>query len=282
MQFSLRGHLAHYGKDIDYLELCAVRELSIAQHLEAGRRHGQRAIPSDGELAGIGMTAMMKRDLDTLQMVTSKMPEQKADRYLGGYYTALTGVATSQPKLVSAGLQEVLDSLHRMRDKDWRICVIKLQAQGLYRLCEWFDPALVAEFDVQQAYPWDAGFHQWCEGHADPLEELDLSTVSKVLHDIVILRQPPSWLPEPPPLYELVLIGGDAKSKALAELVGGFAGAKTKDAREQLMKSCPISLCWNLDRRVAERDCKYINECGGIAEARIMPPTPARFLELKG
>jgi hypothetical protein len=57
------------------------------------------------------------------------------------------------------------------------------------------------DFESPWRNPWDAEFHEWCEKHPDPLEGLDLSHVSKILHDIVILRQLPTWFPEPPPLY---------------------------------------------------------------------------------
>jgi hypothetical protein len=273
------GHGQWFSAFKELLEVCAVRDVAIAESLVEGARAGYTAIPTDWHLCDIAVIAILQKDFETLRLVTPEMPKHKVAPWLQGIYTCLTGVAEQQASEVVRGLELLLTGLHRMRQKDELDDAINMLAQGLHRLCEWVSPDLVAEFDVAQPFPWDADFHAWCQDHPDPLAGVDLSGVSPVLHEAVVLGNPTAWLTPPPQeLYEIVLTGGDPSVPKVIELVGYCAGTGgSARAAKRLLESCPVVLRWNLDREFAEQDRKRLEEAGAAADVRAMERTPFRF-----
>lgn len=263
----------------DFIEACAVRDIGVVQSLVEGARAGYTAIPTDRDLQDIAEIAVLQKDVETLRSAVTQMPHRKVRPWMQGIYTCLTGVSERQPDQVAKGLELYLSGLHQMRQKAELEEAINLGAQGLYRLCEWVTPDLVAEFDVMQAFPWDAEFHTWCQNHPDPLEGVDLSRISPVLHEAVVLGAPPEWLaPSPVKRYEIVLHSADPKSPEVLERIGSCAGTSgaLREAK-QLLERCPVVLRWNLELEYAERVRKDLQDAGASVTVRVMERRPFPF-----
>jgi len=71
---------------------------------------------------------------------------------------------------------------------------VALTVHAVYHAARRLDPELVADFDVNETYPWDAGFHQTVETHADPLVQFDFSETPEILRDLILTQPIPDWL----------------------------------------------------------------------------------------
>ncbi|HEX3149375.1 MAG TPA: hypothetical protein VHR66_14975 [Gemmataceae bacterium] len=173
----------------------AVRDLAVAQYLTQGEPAISQGPPEFLDLCTVAVAAVYRKDFAEVQSVLRKMAKQKLRPWQQGIQQYLTGVADHQPKQVADGLALLLDGMRKMRQKDEFEEAINLPAQGLYRLAEWIGPDLVAEFDVNQPFPWDAEFHAWCQSHPEPLAGVDLTGIELALHQAVVHLQPPAeWV----------------------------------------------------------------------------------------
>jgi hypothetical protein len=179
------------------LEAFAVRDLEAATRLVAGEPAVSR--PADGEelefldLGTLAVAAAVRRDDRALGSVVRRMAGGKLPPWQQGVRACLGGLADRRADAVAAGLNQFLDGMRKLRQKDELEEAVCLTAHGLFRLCEWASPDLVAGFAVTVPIPWDAGFHAWTEAHPDPLAGLDLTGISPALHDAVVRLRPPTW-----------------------------------------------------------------------------------------
>ena len=274
IQKTWQGH-AITGLDY-FIEACAVGDVPMVQAMVDGARAGYTAIPTDNHLIDIAEFAILQKDFDTLGLVTQQLAKRKAYPEM---LPIFTGLLERCPDQVAAGLGTLLAEAKRRRIHDEFAAAVMPSAHGLYRLCEWVSPELVSEFDVLHPMPWDADFHEWCQNHPDPLAGVDLSGVSPMLHQAVVLGNPPAWL-TPPPMkaYEVVLHGGDPESPEVLERVGYCAGTggAPREAKE-VLKRCPVVLRWNLPLDFAEKERQALEELGASAEVRPTERTPFRF-----
>ena len=266
----------------EFLEVCAVCDIEIIEGQVKGIRAGYTAIPDDWHLCDIAVTAILQKDFETLRSITAEMPKRKGKvgKWMECLYRCFIGISEHNPAQIKESLQEYLGVVIRLRDKDELLNAINLEAHGLYRLCEWASPDLVAGFDVTQPFPWDAQFHAWCQDHPNPVEGIDLNHISPMLHDTMVLQNPPDWLTTPPKeLYEIVLTRCDPKNSTALELIGGCAGTSgsIREAKE-LLERCPVVLRWGLDFEYAHARGKNIADAGATVAVRVMDHTPFRFL----
>jgi hypothetical protein len=192
------------GAEFDaVLEAFAVRDLEAATRLAAGEPSVSQ--PADGEelefldLGTLAVAAAVRRDDRSLRSVVQRMGGRKPPPWQQGVRACLGGLADRRAAAAAAGLDQFLDGMRRLRQKDELEEAVSLPAHGLYRLCEWVSPDLVAGFAVTAPIPWDAGFHAWTEAHPDPLAGLDLTGISPALHEAVVLLRPPAWWGGRPP-----------------------------------------------------------------------------------
>lgn len=264
----------------EYLEVCAVRDIAIIEKQVQGVRAGYTAIADDWNLADVAVTAILQKDFETLKLVTPEMPNRKwkHGEWLECLYRCFIGIAEHSPDKIKDGLQDYLGTIIRLRDKDELLCAINLEAHGMYRLCEWISPELVAGFDATQPFPWDAEFHAWSECHPNPVEGLDLNHISPVLHEALILQTPPEWLvTKLPELHEIILKGSDPKNSKALDLIESCAGVTQVRGGKKLLERCPMVLRWNLDFENAQLIANNIANAGADVEVRAMDRTPFRF-----
>jgi ribosomal protein L7/L12 len=260
-----------------HLECFAVRDVLIAQRLADGPEWPEDE-PSDFDVCTDAVVAVVRQDFDRLRSVAAGMARRKGWPWMQGFYTCLTGVAEDNPAMVSEGLSLNLDGLRRMRQKTELQEAINLDAQGLYRLCEWVSPALVEGFDASQPFPWDADFHAWCQEHPDPLEGVDLSGISPIFHEAVVRLSLPAWWPTKPKpagapkdLCEVVLTAAGERLVEIVPLIRYLAGGSEADAR-RMAESCPVVIRSDIYRGSAEDFCRQLQAAGGSAEVRTVKP----------
>jgi len=201
-----------------------------------------------------GVAAAFHRDLQALRGVVERFNKRGVYRDLEGMRTCLTGVAGEDPERVTVGLTEILENENRNRKKkEGRI--ISLDAHQFYRLAEWFSPELVAGFDVTQPLPWDAGFHAYTKAHPDPLEGLDLSDISPLLHDALIHLKLPAWwrVPEEPELgsdpCRLILTDLGPTPGPVREMIDHWVQFRHYPAAD--LDNCPAVIAPEVSRAVA-------------------------------
>ena len=174
-----------------------MRDLRVAQHLAVGEPSVSQGDLEFLDLCTLGVAAVYRKDNQAPWSVLRQMASGKPRPWQQGISTCLTGVADRRPEQVAEGLTLLIDGIRSLRQKDELEEAICVPAHGLYRLCEWVSPDLVARFDVKQSFPWDGEFHAWCQGHSDSLTGLDLAGISPVLHEAVVRLQPPTWWESP-------------------------------------------------------------------------------------
>src|SRR5581483_500363 len=192
------------------LRALAVGDLQWAQRL------ADEDYPSELAAEEHGVLAAYRRDLGALR---ARLPRGRVDKYEQWRWDCLRGIAADDPEQVRAGLQKELDRNRASRAgmEEAGFGIVNLDVHGYYRLAEHVSPGLVATFDVRQSFPWDAELHDWVKAHQNPLAGLDLSDISPVLHDALLLGRFPAWWT------------GSAKPRRPTEAdVGGlFAGLKS-------------------------------------------------------
>ena len=187
------GH-THFDFEV-ILEAFAVRDMPAAARLAEGSPAVSQGKPGFFDLYSIAVAALLQRDFGKVLSITGTMSKEKLRPWQEGTCTCLAGIADRQPRRAAEGLMLLLDGMRNMRQKDELVEAIYLPVHGLYRFAEWISPDLVAQFDVTPPLPWDAELHAWCESHPDPLAGIELSGISPVLHQAVVLLQPPAeWI----------------------------------------------------------------------------------------
>jgi hypothetical protein len=268
------------------LHCCAARNFDAARQLVEGNRAGMRAFPDHEQVLEIAMTAALLRDLTTLKTVTSLMTDVRMAGWEEGLADCLTGVAQHNPTQVAAGLNRFLQTIHKMQLRPELDGAVNLEAQGLFRLIESISPGLVAEFDVSQDFPWDAGFHRWFDEHPEPLAGLDLTGIAPELHDAVVLGNRPKWMVPAAreKRFEVILTGIPRNPTAeLCKEIGRCAGMKgTKKEIAALMEYAPVVIFWGLTEDFAHKVRDRIAMFGGTAEVRELAPTVYRLFTSEG
>ncbi len=172
----------------------------LLRALAVGDRHWAQQL-ADYDYSGVpeefgaedrAILGAYRRDLGALR---THLPRGRVDKYEQWRWDCLRGIAANDPEQVRAGLQKELERNRASRAamEEAGFGIVNLDVHGYYRLCEHVSPGLVANFDVRQAFPWDAEFHDWVNAHKNPLAGFDLSDISPVLHDALVLLKFPAW-----------------------------------------------------------------------------------------
>lgn len=219
------------------------------------------------------LAAVMQKDFDLARALLSKKEVRKLWRHRAWLQTCLQGIIENQPSQVAQGLQAQVDKERAARDK-LNFGIIDFSAHGAYRLAREISPDLVAGFDVTQAFPWDAEFHTWTEQHPNPLEGLDLSRISPLLHDALVRLEPPEWWTRgmegsPMDKCEIVLTSVGPKPKVVAHLVAIMNQIPEAQA-EAMIQACPTVIIQGIIRARASQARHGLETEGATAEVRTM------------
>jgi hypothetical protein len=200
------------------LRALAVGDAHWAQQLAD---HDYPGVPWELCAEDLAILAAHRGDMGALRAQLPRGRVAKEDQWR---WDCLRGIAANDPEQVRAALQKELDRNRSSRAamEEAGFGIVNLVVHGYYRLGEHVSPELVAHFDVRQSFPWDVEFHAWVEAHKNPLAGLDLSDISPVLHDALVLLRIPAWWtnsakPGPPKDVGAVFEPGRAEQTADAE-----------------------------------------------------------------
>lgn len=117
--------------------------------------------PWDARVLHNGVIAAIHRNEEQLAVAVDEFARWKTPKkYLACFYTALTGLLQRNPSLVLEGITSFLKASRRLHQDDRILRVISLEAHGIYELCRWYAPELVA-FRPPQGLPWDQQLCEW-------------------------------------------------------------------------------------------------------------------------
>ena len=151
------------------LHACAVRDFELVQLAADSAWATDSMEQSDEFLVYLAVLAAVKNDANKLRSLISKMQQQSGTKEFEAMTRCFHGISEKDPNLVTQGLQQLVDTERRAREK-MDFGIVYLSVHSMYRLCERTSPNLVTDFDTHQEKPWDAQFHQWCDGISHPLE----------------------------------------------------------------------------------------------------------------
>jgi hypothetical protein len=96
-------------------------------------------------------------------------------------YVSFRGLLSRDAKMVTAGLNDLVNVSRQIKQLAELFKVISLEAHGMYELCRYYDPALVVDFDTERALPWDGELHTWVRQNEGGAPYCDLTALSPEL-----------------------------------------------------------------------------------------------------
>jgi hypothetical protein len=274
---SQRGFWNPGGSKLGPLGALAIRDRLLVERYYQCSPIADGPLPDD-DLTTVAVDAALHRDVNRLRTITDAMSRSRDSAWMQAKYDCFCGVAKHDPDLVAKSLSLFIERVRRLRAKDELDEAVCLEAHGLYRLCEWVSPELVATFDEAQALPWDAGFHAWAQTHENPIEGVDLTVVSPILHDTLVRLEPPEWWipPETTPdevgdIEDLCAVKLLTVGERIADVVKEIqciADASVDDAN-RLITNSPVVIRQGIRRYAAIEFKRRLQVAGATAEVRL-------------
>ncbi len=136
----------------------------------------------DLRLIHAGVIATVLRDDELLKAALTDFQAWKKPKLYSVCMAAIyRGLLERDGGMVAQGLNDLL----KTSKKIWQLLsiykLISLETHGMYELCRWFQPELVASFDTTRSLPWDQGLCEWVMANEGKPTFYDVSTLSPTL-----------------------------------------------------------------------------------------------------
>lgn len=141
----------------------------------------------------LALRAVATRDEVLIAKLAGRWPHPATNNRASPLDIGLIAILRRDPAAVVNTLNNMLAEM-RAEPEPVGYGAVYLTVHTIYRAASWLDPALVANFDVTQTFPWDAEFHAISSAAADPLEGFDFSNAPAMLCDILHTQVVPEWL----------------------------------------------------------------------------------------
>lgn len=272
-----RGFWNPGGSELGLLGALAIRDTLLVERYSQCRPIPDGPLPDD--LTTIAVDAALHRDINRLRTLAAAMSRRKDSAWKQAQYDCFSSIAKHDPDLVAKSLSLFIERVRRLRAKDELEEAVFLEAHGLYRLCEWVSPELVSAFDANQSLPWDSGFHSWTQTHDNPVEGVDLTGVSSILHNTLVRLEPPEWWipPETTPdevgdvrdICAVVLLTVGERIADVVNAVQYIADTSDADAN-RLITNSPVVIRQGILRVSAIEFKRRLQVAGATAEVRLV------------
>lgn len=168
----------------DMLRILASGDIPLFQHYTSVTpAHAQRG-PRAERLLHAGITAVISRDRERLAAAIAEYASwSKPKKHIVCLYATLQGIYDADPTQVSKGLNSFIDTSRKISQLYDLFKYICLEPHGLYELCRWYAPELVAEFDPNRGLPWDKGLYQWVRSNEGNQPFYDVTSLSSTLQE---------------------------------------------------------------------------------------------------
>ncbi|MEZ6040061.1 MAG: hypothetical protein R3C20_06120 [Planctomycetaceae bacterium] len=264
------------GIDIRHLLFfCGVGEVEFAKELAMGRRGANTLFLHSSEMVWAATTAMLNRQYDTVRLIIDKANSFRRNSFTDREWNILKlfqAALDRDSRAVADLLNERVEQTRRQRIKPGFEEVVALDAHGLYWLLADIDPSLLSDFDPTRGHPWDAEFHDWCV--QNPANESILGgSAPHVVRD-VLQRNTPTWMPQPAPLYDVILCEGDVENAALVQVVDECFDCHNVYDPKRVFGILPTTVYFETSHKFATKVAGRITAAGGKAEVRMTEGTP--------
>jgi hypothetical protein len=229
-----------------------------------GLRRMFRRLPCEGHLAVIdyswifpeAIRAMVQGDENRLATCVRLMPKvdsRSLRPWLATLFATVTAVHAGNAAEVASQLGLHMQAMLNLKQKGELANTLMWAAHTTCRAIEAFRPELLAEFDLNQPWPWDAAVHAAVtarrQSPGDPLAACDLSGLPPLLTQLILNRSVPDWLDYSTAQFEIALVRGDPASKELLNEIETMAGGNGKQRAAKLLlthasEARPLPLRW--------------------------------------
>jgi hypothetical protein len=170
----------------DMLRALAAGDTFVIERFANVAPHRAESGPPDGKLLHNGIVATILRDKELLAAAIADYEKtNKPKQYITCIFTSIRGLLAGDEQLVVEGLDALLKTSKRI----WQLYdifkVISLETHGIYELCRWYDPQLVASFKTTRDSPWDNGLYAWVRENEGRPPYYDVSSLSQELQEWV-------------------------------------------------------------------------------------------------
>jgi len=146
-----------------------------------------------GAWAYLSLRAIAARDEQQMAKLVDRWPHPATSDRVSPLERGLLPILQRSAAGVVAALNDLLER-ERKSDAPEGFGAVSLTTHACYQAARWYSPDLVADFDVEQTFPWDAEFHATTLTTPLPLEGFDFSTTPESLREILLTQQIPAWL----------------------------------------------------------------------------------------
>jgi hypothetical protein len=140
----------------------------------------------------LAFRAIVLRDESLIQESISDWPHLPSSEHVPALHQILLAILQRNPSSVSQALNTAIEQ--DREELGYAFGIFSLTAHAGYWAAYWLDPALVVEFDVTQAIPWDAEYHALCVSSSDALASFDFSPAPAELCDVLSTQKIPQWV----------------------------------------------------------------------------------------
>jgi hypothetical protein len=198
--------------------------------------------------AYLALRAIAARDDHQMATLVDRWPHPAESDRVSLLERGLLPILQRSALGVAAALNDMLER-ERKSDAPEGFGAVSLTTHACYQAARWYSPDLVAIFDVQQTYPWDAEFHETTLATPQPLEGFDFSTTPEPLREMLLTQQIPPWLRQlqncPRNLDKtvaLVLTDIGPEPDAVFKKVSGLLGHWTREDFDHRTSRLPLTL----------------------------------------
>lgn len=220
----------------------------------------------------LAMRAIIARDEEQVSRLIENWPHPAGSDRVFLLERGLLPILKNDRAAVVAALNDILES-EREADDPECFGAFSLAAHACYEAARYRDANLVADFDTQQGYPWDAEFHAAAREAPQPLEGLDFSTTPEFLREILMRQTIPEWLKKfqncprnQDKTVALVLNEIGPEPDKVYRQVSGLLGHWTREDFDHRTARLPVTLLTSISPESAPFVCKPLTNAGATVE----------------
>lgn len=176
----LTDSLLHHAREL--MPALSAGDIGFVQRYAEVMPHRLTSGQEDLRLIHTGVIATVLRDDELLKAALADFQAWKKPKQYSMYMAAIfRGLLKRDGGMVTQGLNDLLKTSRKI----WQLLsiykLISLETHGMYELCRWFQPQLVASFDTSRSLPWDQGLCEWVQANEGKPTFYDVSSLSPTL-----------------------------------------------------------------------------------------------------
>lgn len=225
-----------------------------------------------GNWSYLAFRAIYARDEQQMRTLINRWPYPKNDEAVPPLESVLLEILHGDRAGVTAAMNDLLAEL-RKPERGECFGAFSLTAHACHRAASWRDPALISDFDVTTAAPWDAEFHAATLASPDPLQDFDFSTTPAQLRDLLLTQAIPPWLRELQSCPQnvdksvgVLLTDVGSNPDEVYRLVEAHSDALSRAHFDHRMQTLPVTLACAMHPVTSESYREALQKAGATVE----------------